>query len=178
MKFTPLNQVQGAFLIEVERMSDERGFFARSFCSQELEKQGLNPRLVQCSVSYNHKAGTLRGMHYQTKPYEEAKVVRCTMGALFDVMVDLRPDSPTFRQWCAHELTAENRKALYIPEGCAHGFLTLTDATEILYQISEFWSPPNGAGVRWNDPAFGIAWPSTPKIMAPRDASYPDFRVS
>jgi len=168
--------IEGARLIEPERMSDARGFFARTFCSREFEENGLNPKLVQCSASFNHTAGTLRGMHFQRAPFEEAKLVRCTMGALFDVIVDLRPASPTFRKWLGTELTAENRKALYIPEGCAHGFLTLSDLTEIFYQMSEFWSPDHGGGVRWNDPAFGIEWPERPLVISPRDAGYPDFK--
>lgn len=174
MKFTELS-VQGAYLVDIERMEDKRGVFARTFCSREFASHGLDPNLVQCSLSFNHLKGTLRGMHYQIKPYEENKLVRCTMGAVFDVMVDLRPDSPTFLKWTSAELTTDNHRALYIPKGCAHGFMSLEDNSEILYQISEFWSPEHGRGVRWNDPAFGIHWPMQPTVIAPRDAGYPDF---
>ncbi|MBI3543213.1 MAG: dTDP-4-dehydrorhamnose 3,5-epimerase [Deltaproteobacteria bacterium] len=174
MKFTEL-PLKGAFVVEPELMSDERGSFARTFCSREFAEHGLDPMLVQCSISFNHRKGTLRGLHYQATPFEEDKLVRCTMGALFDVMVDLRPGSATFRKWCSAELTPQNRKALYLPKGFAHGFLTLADDTEILYQMSEFWSPGHGRGVRWNDPAFGIQWPQTPTVISPRDAGYPDF---
>jgi dTDP-4-dehydrorhamnose 3,5-epimerase len=176
VKFTKL-AIAGSYLVELERMADERGFFARTFCSREFEAQGLSGKLVQCSTSFNLKKGTLRGMHYQKAPAEEDKLVRCTMGALFDVFIDLRPASPTFRRWVGTELSADNRKALYIPKGCAHGFLTLADNSEIFYQMSEFWEPGHGAGVRWNDPAFGVEWPATPAILAPRDATYPDFSI-
>ena len=174
MIFTKLD-LEGAYLVELERMSDERGFFARTFCSQEFEKHGLDPSLVQCSTSFNHKRGTLRGMHFQKAPHEEAKLVRCTMGTLFDVIVDIRPGSPTFRKWIGTELSAENRKALYVPPGCAHGYLTAADNTEILYQMSVPWAPAHGGGVRWNDPAFGISWPFKPTVISPRDDKYPDF---
>lgn len=167
--------VTGVFLVGFQTMPDQRGFFARSWCQQEWDRAGLNPRLAQCNVSFNLRRGTLRGMHYQAAPHAEAKLVRCTRGAIYDVAVDLRPDSPTFLRWAAAELTADNRRALYIPEGCAHGFLTLEDNTEVFYQMSEFYHPEAARGVRWNDPAFGIEWPAEVKVISERDRSYPDF---
>jgi dTDP-4-dehydrorhamnose 3,5-epimerase len=174
MIFTP-TQLAGAYIIEPERHEDERGFFARVWCQQEYQAQGVNPRLVQCSVSFNKQRGTLRGMHWQQAPHAEAKVVRCTMGAIYDVIIDLRPDSATFKSYEALLLTPENRTMLYIPEGCAHGFLTLLDNTEVFYQMSEFYHPENQTGVRWNDPAFGIHWIDEVRVISPRDAHYPDF---
>ena len=171
---TPL---QGAYIIEPQRLDDDRGFFARSWCQREFERHRLNPRIVQCSISFNRHAGTLRGMHYQAAPHQEAKLVRCTRGRLYDVIVDLRPDSPTFKQWTGTELTADNRRSLYIPEGCAHGFQTLDADTELVYQMSEFHHPEAARGVRWNDPAFGIAWPLADPILSEADRSYPDFRA-
>jgi dTDP-4-dehydrorhamnose 3,5-epimerase len=171
---TPIASV---YVIEVERMEDDRGFFARTWCQREFERHGLNPRLVQCSLSFNNRKGTLRGMHYQAAPHAEAKLVRCTSGAVYDVIVDLRPSSKTFRQWFGVELTADNRRALFIPEGLAHGFLTLADRTEVFYQMSEFYTPDGARGVRWNDPAFGIHWPAAVAVISPRDAAYPDFHV-
>lgn len=165
----------GAFIIEPERREDERGFFARTWCQREFTAHGLNPRLVQCNISFNKKKGTLRGMHYQAAPYEEAKLVRCTYGAIYDVIVDLRPASPTFKQYFGVTLTAEARNALYIPEGFAHGFLTLADESEIFYQMSEFYAPDYAGGVRWDDPAFGINWPASVQVISERDAAYPDF---
>jgi dTDP-4-dehydrorhamnose 3,5-epimerase len=174
MLFTAL-PLRGAFLMEPERREDERGFFARSYCREEFLAHGLNPALVQCNISFNVQRGTLRGMHYQKAPFEEAKVVRCTMGALFDVIVDLRPASVTFRKWHGVELTAENRWSLYVPEGFAHGFLTLADETEVLYQMSTFYEPSAAAGVRWNDPALSIVWPGEVAVISERDGSYADF---
>jgi len=168
-------KLKGAFIIELERSIDERGFFARSWCQREFEEHGLNPRLVQCNISYNILKGTLRGMHYQVSPCEEAKLVRCTMGAIFDVIVDLRPGSPTFKHYFADIITAENRKIFYIPEGFAHGFLTLQNDTEVQYQMSVFYSPEHARGVRWDDPAFGIQWPGVVQVVSVRDSSYPDF---
>jgi dTDP-4-dehydrorhamnose 3,5-epimerase len=166
----------GVFLIRPEPVEDERGFFARTWCQRELEDHGLVSRLAQCSVSYNRRKGTLRGMHYQIAPHEEEKVVRCTQGALWDVVVDLRPSSPTFRQWVGYELSARNRAQLYIPAGCAHGFQTLQADTEAFYMISEFYHPEHARGVRWDDPAFGIQWPATDqRIISDRDRGYPDF---
>ncbi|PYM94888.1 MAG: dTDP-4-dehydrorhamnose 3,5-epimerase [Candidatus Rokuibacteriota bacterium] len=169
---TPL---KGAFVIEPEPLADARGFFARTWCQREAEQHGLNPRLVQCSVSFNRRRGTLRGLHYQAAPHEEAKLVRCTAGALHDVIVDLRRDSPTFRGHFAAGLSAKNRRMLYVPEGFAHGFQTLEDGTEIFYQMSEFYSPESARGVRWDDPAFGIVWPDADRIINDRDRAYPDF---
>jgi dTDP-4-dehydrorhamnose 3,5-epimerase len=168
--------IAGAYLIEVERIEDDRGFFARTWCEREFRQQDLNPRLVQCSISFNIRKGTLRGLHYQVAPHAEAKLVRCAAGAVYDVIVDLRPDSRTFCRWYGVELTAENRRALFIPEGLAHGFLTLVDNTEVFYQMSEFYSPDCARGARWNDPAFDIRWPAPVVMMSPRDAAYPDFR--
>jgi dTDP-4-dehydrorhamnose 3,5-epimerase len=167
--------IPDVFLISLNRNEDERGFFARTFCRSEFTEHGLNPDLVQCSISFNKQRGTLRGMHFQKPPYEETKVVRCTMGAMFDVIIDLRPDSPTFKQWLSFELNAENRSMLYIPRGLAHGFLTLEDNTEVLYQMSDRYVPESAAGVRWNDMAFGIQWPETPRIISVKDQEYTDF---
>ncbi len=154
-------KLPGVFEIQLELKSDERGFFARSWCLKEFESHGLNPKLAQCSVSFNARKGTLRGLHYQDAPYGEAKLVRCTTGSVYDVVVDLRPQSPMFKNWVGVVLTAEKRNMLYVPEGCAHGFLTLEDATEVFYQISEFYHPELSRGVRWDDPAFQIIWPGT-----------------
>ncbi len=169
-------KLKGAYIIEIDPIVDERGFFARSFCAKEFEKYGLNPSIAQCNISYNEKKGTLRGMHYQVPPYEEAKLVRCTRGAIYDVIIDLRPDSSTFKQWVSIELTGNNRRMLYIPEGIAHGYLTLEDHTEIVYQMSEFYHPECARGVRWNDPAFGIQWPIQPLFIVSRDESYKEFK--
>jgi dTDP-4-dehydrorhamnose 3,5-epimerase len=170
-------RLKGVFEIDVEQMADARGFFARCWCRKEFESNGLNPGLVQCSISFNSLKGTLRGLHYQAAPYAEAKLVRCTSGALYDVVVDLRPQSPTFKQWIGVLLTPANRHMVYVPEGCAHGFLTLADETEVLYQMSEFYNPDSARGVRWDDPAFGIAWPRTVEVISERDRSYPDFEA-
>lgn len=168
-------KLTGAFIIEPERHEDERGFFARMWCQDEFEAHGLNPRLVQCNVSFNRQMGTLRGMHYQAGPHAEAKLVRCTRGAICDVAVDLRPDSLTFRQWVIVELTANNHRMFYIPESFAHGFQTLKDNSEVFYQMSEFYHPEAARGVRWNDPAFMIQWPRNEPIISAKDQSYPDF---
>jgi dTDP-4-dehydrorhamnose 3,5-epimerase len=164
-----------AMIVDIERKEDDRGFFARSWCRREFEAHGLNPNLAQCNISFNPKKGTLRGMHLQVKPYEEAKIVRCTRGSLCDVIVDLRPDSPTYKKHLSVVLTSENRRMLYVPEGFAHGFLTLEDATEVSYQISEFYRPESQLGFRWDDPAFAIAWPAEVRLISDRDRSYPDF---
>ena len=165
-------KLKGSYIIEMEIITDERGFFARSWCQKEFEKYGLNYNLVQCNISYNKTKGTLRGMHYQVAPHEEAKLVRCTMGAIYDVIIDLRPDSSTFKQWIAVELTAQNRKMLYIPEDFAHGFQTLEDDTEVFYQMTEFYHPEYARGIRWDDPAFALEWPFSEKIMSERDKKY------
>jgi dTDP-4-dehydrorhamnose 3,5-epimerase len=168
-------KLAGVFEIEIEPMRDERGFFARSWCSEEFAKHGLNPVTVQCNVAFNEKKGTLRGLHYQAEPYPEAKLVRCTRGAIYDVIVDLRPKSLTFKKWIGVVLSAENRRMLYVPEGCGHGLLTLDDRTEVFYQMSEFYHPGLSRGVRWNDPAFQVEWPAEPVVMSDRDRTYPDF---
>ena len=167
----------GAFVIELEKIHDERGFFARSWCTTEFAEHGLNNRLVQCNVSRNRAKGTLRGMHYQTAPHEEAKLVRCTMGAIYDVIVDLRPSSSTYLKSFGAELSAETHRALYIPEGFAHGFLTLTEESEVFYQMSEFYAPQAARGFRWNDPLLAIAWPGPVVVISERDRSYADFRA-
>jgi dTDP-4-dehydrorhamnose 3,5-epimerase len=164
----------GAYVIEQERHADDRGFFARTWCAQELRAQGLEAALAQCSVSFNHHRGTLRGLHYQMPPFAEAKIVRCTRGAVYDVGVDLRPDSPTFRRWIGVELAEGDGRALYIPPGLAHGFYALADATEVEYQISSPHVPEAARGVRWDDPLFGVAWPGPVQVIAPRDRDYAD----
>jgi len=175
MKFLSTG-LEGVFEIHVEPNCDERGFLARTWCEAEFQNNKLNPKIVQCSVSFNTRRGTLRGVHYQDSPHQEAKLVRCIRGAIFDVAVDLRPHSPTFKRWKAALLTAENRNMLYVPEGCGHGFLTMEDDTEVFYQISEFYAPECSRGVRWNDPAFEIAWPDEVRVISERDRTYPDFR--
>lgn len=174
MIFEPLG-LEGAWLLRLEEIHDERGFFARAWSAGEWRSRGLNPDLAQSSLSFNRHARTLRGMHYQAPPAEEAKAVRCIRGAIYDVALDLRRGSPTFGRWQARELTADNRLSLYIPEGMAHGFMTLTDAAEVLYLISAPYDAALGRGVRWDDPAFGIEWPHAPAVIADRDRTYPDF---
>jgi dTDP-4-dehydrorhamnose 3,5-epimerase len=175
MKFTSV-PLGGAHVVELEPVADERGFFARSWCAEEFRSYGLNPALAQCSLSFNKRKGTLRGMHYQAEPHAEVKLVRCTSGAIYDVILDLRPASPTYCKWFAIELTAANRKMLYIPEGIAHGFQTLADNTEVFYQISVSHHPESARGVRWNDPLFSIEWPVRDLILSERDRSFPDRR--
>jgi len=170
-------RLKGAYTIEPQRFEDERGFFARSWCQREFEANGLNPKLVQCNISFNRKKGTLRGMHYQVAPHQEAKLVRCTMGSIYDVIVDLRPQSATFKEWIAVQLTAQNRRMLFIPEGFAHGTLSLVDNTEVFYQMSEFFAPQYARGVRWNDPEFEINWPLDIRVISDRDQNYPDFSL-
>ena len=166
--------ILGAYVIEIEKHEDERGFFARSWCAREFAAKDLDPHLVQCNVSFNKRKGTLRGLHYQIPPHAEVKLVRCTKGSLFDVIVDLRKDSPTFLKWFAIELTATNHRMLYIPKLFAHGFQTLEDDTEIFYQMSEFYEPAASKGLRWNDPRLGITWPLGERIISSRDGSYPN----
>jgi dTDP-4-dehydrorhamnose 3,5-epimerase len=168
-------QLAGAFLIKLERRQDERGFFARSWCEQEFKVHGLNPRIAQCNISFNRNAGTLRGMHYQSFPYQEVKLVRCTAGSIHDVIIDLRPNSPTFKKHAGFTLSAENRDMLYVPEGFAHGFLTQEDNCELFYQMSESYASEASRGVRWDDPVFGIDWPEAPRIISERDRTYPDY---
>ncbi len=172
------SKLKGTFIVELELREDDRGFFARSWCQREAEARGLADRVVQCNISFNKKKGTLRGMHYQVPPHAEAKLVRCTMGAIYDVALDLRVGSPTFTQWVGVELTADNRRMLYIPEEVAHGFQTLVDNTEVFYQMCQFYHPESARGARWNDPVFGIVWPDTAqRIVSSTDQSYPDFRL-
>jgi dTDP-4-dehydrorhamnose 3,5-epimerase len=168
--------LSGAFVIEPEPQEDARGLFARTWCQREFQARGLETRVAQCSTSFNKRKGTLRGLHYQVAPAPETKVVRCTRGSLYDVIVDLRPDSSTFLRHIGIVLTADNRKMLYVPGGCAHGFQTLEDDTEIFYQISEFWAPEHARGVRWDDPLFAIAWPDDQRTIIERDLRYPDFQ--
>lgn len=174
MKFEPTPLV-GAYLIKLEMRGDERGFFARAFCQNEFAAAGLETRIAQINNSSNVRAGTLRGMHYQLPPKAEVKMVRCIRGSLWDCIVDMRPDSPTYRKWFGTELSAENRHMLYVPRGFAHGFITLTDDTEPLYLASEFYAPESERGVRWNDPAIGIEWPREPVEISAKDANWPLF---
>ncbi len=168
-------ELAGVFEIHLEPKVDERGIFARTWCRQEFEQRGLNPKLVQCSISFNPRKGTLRGMHYQMDPYAETKVVRCTKGSIYDVVIDLRAQSPTFRNWIGVTLTAANRDMVYVPEGCAHGFLTLEDESEVFYQMSEYYHEESARGVRWDDPAFRIVWPAKAELISNRDRTLPDF---
>jgi len=166
-------RLSGAYQIDLELASDARGFLARTFCTEEFRRHRLDPALVQTTISFNHKKATLRGMHYQAAPFQETKVVRCTRGAIYDVIVDLRRESKTFRQWIAIELTAQNHRMIYIPKDFAHGFQTLEDDTEILYYMSEIFHPESAAGLRWNDPLLAIHWPLPHPIMSPKDETYP-----
>ncbi len=168
-------EIPGAFLLEPERKEDRRGFFARTYCRNELEDRGLDPAVVQCNISVNHRRGTVRGMHWQTEPYAEVKLVRCTAGSIHDVILDLRPDSPTFKRHLGVDLDADSRLSLYIPKGLAHGFQSLADETEVFYQMSEFYQPDYARGVRWNDPAFSISWPLPVTEISDRDLAFPDF---
>ncbi|HEX3915561.1 MAG TPA: dTDP-4-dehydrorhamnose 3,5-epimerase [Steroidobacteraceae bacterium] len=167
---TPL---AGAFLVDLEPQRDERGFFARAYCAQEFAAHGLRAGFEQCSVSFNDRKGTLRGLHHQAAPHEEHKLVRCTAGAIFDVILDIRPDSSSYLRWFGTELTAQNRRALFIPPGYAHGFITLDDGAEVYYMISVPHAPQHARGFRWNDPAFAVRWPLTPSVVSARDAAYP-----
>lgn len=167
-------KLPGAYLIELEKLTDERGFFARSWCQREFAEQQLDNQVVQCNLSFTRQRGALRGMHYQLPPYAETKVVRCLRGAVYDVIIDLRPDSPTFLQWLGVELTAENRTMLYVPKGFAHGFMTLTDETELFYQMSADYAPSHARGVRWNDPLFAIAWPLAVTTISDKDRDAAD----
>ncbi len=168
-------KLKDAYLIDLERKDDERGFFARAFCRNEFAAHGLATDFVQSNLSFNSQRGTLRGMHYQVRPNEETKLVRCVRGAIYDVVVDLRTASPSYRDWIGLQLDAENRRMLYVPAGFAHGYLTLTDNCEILYQVSAFYSPESERAVRWNDPAFNILWPMRPEVISSKDSSHPDF---
>ena len=172
MKFTK-TKLTSAYIIEVEEISDSRGFFARSWCQREFEEFGIKSNFVQANISFNCQKGTLRGLHYQNAPHAEAKLMRCTKGAIYDVAVDLRPDSPTFCEWVGAELTAENHRMLLVPEGFAHGFQTLEDDTEVSYQVTEFYTPKAEGGARYDDPAFGISWPLEVTVLSDKDANWP-----
>ncbi len=174
MKFIT-TELEGAFIVQPERIHDSRGFFARAYCREEFEAHGLASNFAQCNISFNTMHGTLRGMHYQVAPHEEAKLVRCTMGAIYDAIIDLRRSSITFLRWIGVELSATNRCMLYVPEGFAHGFLTLANGTEVFYQVSEPYKPTSERGIRWNDPTFGILWPAEPSVISQKDTNYPDF---
>lgn len=170
-------KLKDAYLIEVQKFEDNRGFFGRTFCQKELEKLGLSARVAQANVSYNKRKGTLRGMHYQEAPYGETKLVRCTRGAILDVIIDVRPGSSTYKQWIGVELTQGNYTMLYVPENFAHGFQTLADDTEVIYQVSQFYTPGSERGIRYNDPAFGIDWPLEVSVISDKDAGWPDYQV-
>lgn len=176
MKFSP-GRIVGSYVIELEKRGDDRGYFARTWCEREFAELGLNTRIAQVNVGVSTRAGTLRGMHYQVAPHAEVKVVRCSRGAIYDVALDLRPDSPTFRQWHGCELSADSGRMLYIPEGCAHGYLTLTDDAEMLYFTSQFYAAGSARGVRHDDPAFGIEWPAPAQVVSQADATWPDFKT-
>jgi dTDP-4-dehydrorhamnose 3,5-epimerase len=168
-------ELKGAFILELERKEDSRGFFARAFCRAELLEHGLNPAITQCNISFNPREATLRGMHYQADPFAEVKLVRCTSGAIYDVIIDLRRESSTYRNWIGVELSAENRRMLYVPPGFAHGYMTLVENSEVFYQVSQFYHPEHERGIRWNDSAFAIQWPRRPEIISPKDSTHPDF---
>ena len=174
MKFSQ-TKLKGAYFIEIEKLTDDRGFFARSWCQKEFENHGIDYGFVQANVSYNHRKGTIRGMHYQIAPYQECKLIRCTRGAIYDVIIDLRPGSETYKQWTGVELTAKNYSMFFVPKDFAHGFQTLTDETEITYQVSEFYTPGSEKGIRFDDPAFDIQWPLEATILSDKDRIWPDF---
>jgi dTDP-4-dehydrorhamnose 3,5-epimerase len=176
MKFTETG-LDGAWIVDIEPMEDDRGFFARTWCAKELAEHGMAADVAQCNVSYNHLRATLRGMHYQLPPAAEAKFVRCTAGAVHDVIVDVRSGSPTYLQWVGVELSATNRRALYVPPLFAHGYLTLTDGAEVIYQVSEFYTPGAERGARFDDPAFGIEWPIEPEVLSAKDQAWQPFVV-
>ena len=167
--------LQGAFVIEPKILTDERGAFTRIFCQKEFKEHGLDPNISQCNISFNTKKFTLRGMHFQTGPYSEAKLIRCSRGLIYDVIVDLRPTSSTFMAWISVEVSEKNRKMVYGPKGFAHGFQTLMDNTEVIYQMSEFYYPDNSSGLRWNDPSIKIDWPKKPIVISSKDQNFPDF---
>jgi dTDP-4-dehydrorhamnose 3,5-epimerase len=169
-------KLKDAYIIDIQEHGDERGFFARSWCRKEFEEHGLNSELAQCNISFSHTRGTVRGMHYQVPPYAEDKLLRCTRGAIYDVMIDLRPESATYMQWVAAELTEQNHRMLYVPEGFAHGFQALEDRTEVTYQVSQFYTPGAEQGVRYNDPAFGIEWPIEARLISEKDRNWPDYK--
>ena len=176
MKFTEL-QLKGAFLIEIKKIEDQRGFFGRSWCQDEFKAHGLNADIKQKNTSLTIKKGTIRGMHYQVNPFQETKFIRCTRGSIYDVIIDLRPDSPTFLQWVGNELTENNYRMVYVPENFAHGFITLENNTEVYYPVTEFYTPGAERGIRWNDKVFNIEWPIPVEIVSEKDASHPDFDI-
>lgn len=167
--------IPGAVIIDLDRRADDRGFFARAWCEDEFAAHGLHPRFVQANLAYSERSGTLRGLHYQHAPHEEAKLIRCIRGAVYDVIADLRPRSPTFKEWVAVELTAENRRALHIPEGCAHGYQALVDHSEVYYLVTQPYAPGAEAGIRYDDPSFGIDWPLPPIALSAKDGTWPDY---
>lgn len=168
-------KIKGVYILEIKKLGDERGFFGRSWCRNEMEAHGLNPDVVQANTSFSHHKGTLRGMHYQKHPFEETKLIRCTKGAIYDVVIDLRPDSSTYRNWFGIELSENNYKMLYVPEKFAHGFITLQDNCEVSYLVTQFYTPGSEAGLRWNDPQFGITWPLEVKVISEKDNNFPNF---
>lgn len=170
-------KLKGAFEIEIKKLVDERGFFGRSWCANEMKDHGLNANLCQANTSFSSKKGTLRGMHYQMNPYQETKLVRCTRGAILDVIIDLRPTSPTFKQYIAVELTQDNYKMLYVPEDFAHGFITLEDNSEVTYLVTQFYTPGAEKGIRWNDPLFSIQWPFEPTVISDKDKNHPNYSI-
>lgn len=177
MKFEG-TRLPGAFVIGLEKREDERGFFSRTWCRREFAEHGLVSRIVQANLSYNRRRGTLRGLHYQIDPHSEVKVVRCSRGAIFDVVIDLRPGSPTYMQWVGVELRSDDYRMLYVPENFAHGFLTLEDDTEVVYQVSEFYAPEAERGIRYDDPAFDIRWPLAVSVISDKDGTWPDWTAS
>lgn len=177
MKFVKTD-LKDVYVLELEKLVDERGFFARSFCTNELEAHGIAFQVAQMNISYNPSKHTFRGMHYQVEPKEEAKLIRCTRGSIYDAIIDVRRDSPTYMQWLSVELSDRNYRILYVPEGFAHGFITLEDGTEVNYQVSEFYNPGAERGIRWDDPAFAISWPAEPRLISDKDQNWPDFTSS
>jgi dTDP-4-dehydrorhamnose 3,5-epimerase len=170
--------LKGAFLVEIKKLEDNRGFFGRAWCQQEFEENGLNGNIRQINTSFTHNKGTIRGMHYQIDPYQETKFIRCTRGRIFDVIIDLRPESVTFMKWIGHELSEDNYKMVYVPENFAHGFVTLEDICEVYYPTTEFYTPDSERGIRFNDPAFNIEWPIEVEFVSEKDLSHPDFDMN
>jgi dTDP-4-dehydrorhamnose 3,5-epimerase len=174
LKFTETS-LKGAYVIEINKLEDERGFFGRSWCANEMKAHGLKTNIAQANTSFSKKKGTLRGMHYQNDPYQETKLIRCTRGAIFDVIIDLRPESPTYKKWYGVQLTQDNYKMLYVPEDFAHGFITLTDDSEVTYLVTQFYTPGAEAGIRWDDAQFDIKWPVSPTVISDKDRNHPDY---
>jgi len=171
-------KLKGAFLIEIKKIEDDRGFFGRAWCQKEFEDAGINPNIYQINTSLTYRKGTIRGMHYQIDPHQEGKLIRCTRGRIFDVMIDLRPESPTFMQWLGHELSEDNYRMVFVPENFAHGFVTLEDHCEVYYPVTEFYTPGSERGIRYDDPAFDIAWPVEIEVVSDKDMNHPDFNVN